>query len=227
MISAVGTHTRRRVGLVGLLSISWLWLAGGAASALTLPYDVIDGTAGVFAPTGGGVFIVSQNLDGSLTLETPGVIETGAVLTYTDFELAGTGQLCSTCDVVDLDIVLDTAETSTLEVIDDPADPGMFASQGELFTIWTLTSDTWTLDLAVAAETRFLASRNDVSSTFFSHNYQITSITPLGPIPDGVDISNLEVFKFDSAIVPEPGTLLLMAGGLIGLAASRSGRRRG
>jgi len=204
-----------------------MWLvAGGSAGALTLGYDVIDGTAGVFAPGAGGVFVVSQNLDGTIELETPGALEAGATLAYTDFFMAGTGRLCAGCDVVGIEIALDTSAVSTLEVIDDPFDPGEFASVGDIFTIWTLTGDTWSLDLAVSATTRFIASRNDLSTTFFSHNYEVTSIVPLGDIPDGVDISPLEVFKFDSAVIPEPGTLVLMAGGLLGLAASRPVRRR-
>jgi hypothetical protein len=213
----------RRVGRLlmaaatsGLLLATW----AGSASALTLAYDVVDGTAGVFAAAGGSLFVVSQNLNGSIALETPGNLEIGAVLEYTGFMMAGTGQLCAACDEIGIEMVLDGSLSSTLEVVDDPIEPGTFASEGELFTIWTLSGDFGSLDLAVSAVTRFFGSRNDVSSTFFSHNYRITSITPLGPIPDGLDLSNLEVFKFN-AQVPEPGTLLLTVGGLTALAAFR------
>jgi hypothetical protein len=223
MVAGVG-RLGRRVGVTVALAVGLL--AGGSAGALTLSYDVIDGTAGVFAPTGTGIFIVSQNLDGLLTLETPAALDVGATLEYTDFAMAGTGRLCPGCDTLGIEIALSTSAVSTLEVLDDPVEPGTFASAGELFTIWTITGDTWTLDLAVSAVTRFFGSRNDISSSFFSHNYQITSIVPLGDVPDGVDLSALRVFKFDSAVVPEPGTLLLMAGGLLGLASARASRRR-
>lgn len=221
MVAGVGMNGRW-LGVAAIVAAGML--AGGSATALTLGYDVIDGTAGIFAPGGSGIFVVSQDLDGSIELETPGALAIGAVLEYTAFEMAGTGRLCESCDELTIEIALNESLLSTLDVVAGSGPTGL-AGEGELFTIWTLTGDGWTVDLEVAATTRFLTSRNDISSTFFSHNYRITDINPLGEVPDGVDLSSLQVFKFD-AVVPEPGTLLLMAGGLLGLATRRPRRER-
>jgi len=223
MVAGVGMNGRW-FGVAVIVAAGML--TGNSATALTLGYDVIDGTAGIFSPGGSGVFVVSRDLDGSIELETPGALEIGAVLEYTAFEMAGTGRLCESCDELTIEIALNESLLSTLEVVAGSGPTGL-ASDGDLFTIWTLTGDGWTVDLEVEATTRFLTGRNDISSTFFSHNYQITNITALGHVPEGVDISSLDVFKFDSAaVVPEPGTLLLMAGGLLGLATWRPRRER-
>jgi hypothetical protein len=191
------------------------------AQAVSLSYDVVDGTAGVFG-TDGGVFVVTQNLDGNLALESPGSLMAGSVLTYTEFELEGTGQLCEGCEQVAFDIVLDESVSSTLSVIDDLDNPGTLDGVGEIHTLWTITGGFGAIELAVTADTALVGDRNVIAQDYFWHTYEITSVVVLSNVPAGVDLSSLDRLKLTA--VPEPGTFLLLAAGLGGLAAM--GQRR-